>query len=161
MNWNCIHGVSLSSHCPECFELGYTQRTIPAITTGNTFVSETLNQSQHIADLERQLTEARRLIGELQGELRQERGLKALLANGMPDTGNADFDEVLATQPIAAMIQRGWLPGITDFNDLPALESAICHFWSVKTIAEAIHPQFSPIAPPSPEAHDEQAEVKK
>lgn len=82
------------------------------------------------------------LLSDTQGELRQERGLKALLANGMPPTGNPDFDTILATHPIAAMIQRGWLPGVTGFEDLTALESAICHFWGVKTIAEAVNPTF-------------------
>jgi hypothetical protein len=90
--------------------------------------------------LKAELVTARRTIHELQCELRQERGLKALLANGMPPTGNDDFDKVLATHPIAAMIQRGWLPGVTGFDDLPALESAICHFWAVKTIAECVNP---------------------
>jgi hypothetical protein len=95
---------------------------------------------QRAEKAEAELVTARRTIHELQCELRQERGLKALLANGMPPTGNDDFDKVLATHPIAAMIQRGWLPGVTGFDDLPALESAICHFWAVKTIAECVNP---------------------
>jgi len=78
----------------------------------------------------------------LEQELLQERGLKALLANGMPPTGNAAFDEVLATQPVAAMIQRVWLQGVSGFDDLPALESAICHFWGVATIEEAVNPKW-------------------
>lgn len=91
------------------------------------------------------------LYRESQRELRQANGLKALLANGMPPTGNRAFDEILATHPIAAMIQRGWLGGVTGFEDLPLLEVAICHFYRVKTIEEAVNPpwplQTRPVAP--------------
>jgi hypothetical protein len=86
--------------------------------------------------------EARTRALEAESALRQERGLKALLANGMPPTGDSDFDEVLATHPIAAMIQRGWLSGVTGFDDLPALEAAICKFYEVSTIAEAVNPSW-------------------
>lgn len=81
---------------------------------------------------------------EVQPELRMARGLKALLANGMPQTGNPAFNEILATQPIAEMIQRGWLGSATGFDDLPALEWEICHFYGVKTIEEAVNPPFPP-----------------
>lgn len=93
-------------------------------------------------ELERELAQMKQRVEVAEYELRQERGLKALLANGMPPTGNPDFDEVLATHPIAAMINRGWLPGVTGFDDLAALESAICHFYGVETIADAVNPPF-------------------
>lgn len=43
------------------------------------------------------------------------------------DISNAAFDEVLATYPIAEMVQRGWLSGINnaeDLHDVPSLEWA-------------------------------------
>ena len=90
------------------------------------------------------------LYREAKRELRDASGLKALLANGMPPTGNAAFDEILATHPIAAMIQRGWLGSATGFEDLPSLEWEICHFYGVKTIEEAVNPPFPPIRLPAP-----------
>jgi len=91
------------------------------------------------------------LYRELERELRSAHGLKALLANGMPPTGNAAFDEILATHPIAAMIQRGWLDAVTGFDDLPSLEWEICHFYGVTTIEEAVNPPFPP--KPLPASH--------
>jgi hypothetical protein len=133
--------------CPECVGRELTGRIAAAEAERDALALEVTHWKQEAESykpawdqMKAELATARQTIHELQCELRQERGLKALLANGMPPTGNDDFDKVLATHPVAAMIQRGWLPGVTGFDDLPALESAICHFWGVKTIAECVNP---------------------
>jgi hypothetical protein len=104
---------------------------------------------REIDRLREERDKALQALREAERELRQERGFKALLANGMPPTGNPDFDEVLATHPIAAMIQRGWLTGVTGFDDLPMLEAAICRFYEVSTIAEAINPPWPGLSKPA------------
>lgn len=87
---------------------------------------------------------------ESQRELRNALGLKALKKNGMPQTGDQDFDTVLATFPIAEMIQREWLPGIVGFDELDHLRDAICRFFRVATIAEVADPALSLKAFPRP-----------
>lgn len=79
---------------------------------------------------------------EVERELRLLKGLAALLPNGMPPTGSDAFDTVLATFPIAEMIQRGWLRGVIGFDDLPLLEKSICHFFQMQTIEECVNPKF-------------------
>lgn len=91
-----------------------TSATSPLLLSKDAAVAYAVAQRERTLELEAQLEEA-------ENKLRAHDGLVAL-RNGIPETtGDPVFDKVLRLFPVAAMLQRSWLAGVTGFDELPFL----------------------------------------
>lgn len=53
-----------------------------------------------------------------------------------PDPGRATRAQVFGELPVSEMIKRGWLEGVEDVKNVPALEASLVKFFGVKTLDE-------------------------
>lgn len=69
-------------------------------------------------------------------ELQQAYDLATARIATQPDPKRAERAKLFAGFPIADMIKRGWLSGVSDARDVPSVEKAVTRFFDVSSLSE-------------------------
>ncbi|TWT23664.1 HigA family addiction module antidote protein [Luteimonas marina] len=119
-------------------ERGWTKRTL-AIVLGvdEATITRLVSDKRPVsADLALQLEEVLGVEADRLLTLQKDYDLQLAKIAFRSDPARAVRAQIFGTLPIVEMVKRGWLPGVENPKDVPAVEAAVAKFFEAPTVGE-------------------------